>query len=264
MENVLAAAPIGVIAAAVYVLLQAGNMIGHRLGLRRRRIHGESLAEEQAEEAVITADTALLALLIAFSFGTAVQHHETRRTMTVAEVNAVRAAAIRIDMLKEPHAARLGSALRDYVDARVAGKPSATLNDPATNRLRTLIGAAANDASANGNVVRAVLDSTRDLFDSAAARDAARLLRIPHAVIGTMILYAVLAGALRGYLLGLQGRRNMVAQGILLLLLTVVVSLVIAIDRPGGSIASVHDRLMVKLQRELQAAYSTQSSPISR
>ncbi|NWA64247.1 DUF4239 domain-containing protein, partial [Pantoea sp. B9002] len=62
----------------------------------------------------------LLALLIAFTFSGAATRMDARRTLIVAETNAMGTAWLRLDLLPVAHQPALRQDFRDYVDARIA------------------------------------------------------------------------------------------------------------------------------------------------
>ncbi len=113
MEELLKNTPPFVWTLGVFAALLLARELGNRLA-RRIRVNDEI---EQGH--VISGVLGLLALLIAFTFGMALNRYEARGDLMVKEANAIATAAMRVRMLEPPHAARLGGLHREYADMRV-------------------------------------------------------------------------------------------------------------------------------------------------
>src|SRR4051812_44047089 len=65
---------------------------------------------------VVSSIFALLALLLAFTFGTAVDRFQTRRQLVVQEANAIEAVYLQAQLLDEPHRSRFANLLVRYTE----------------------------------------------------------------------------------------------------------------------------------------------------
>jgi hypothetical protein len=90
---------------------------GHRLGTYRRRRSEQEDRPPVGE--MVAATLALLAFLLAFTFGLAASRFDVRRGLVVEEANAIGTTYLRAALLPEPHRAEVRTLLRDYVDVRL-------------------------------------------------------------------------------------------------------------------------------------------------
>jgi hypothetical protein len=96
--------------AGLFLAMVALVELGRRIGLKRKV---EGLATVEA------AVFGLMALLIAFTFGSAAVRFETRRNLIVEEANDIGTAYLRLDLLPAVAQPKLRDAFRRYVDARL-------------------------------------------------------------------------------------------------------------------------------------------------
>ena len=102
----------------LFVAMFAMLELGHRLGVRRRRIDAEGAAAGTG--VVEGAVFALLGLLIAFTFSGAASRFDERRKLVVEEANAIGTAYLRLDLLPSAAQLDLRASFRRYLDARLA------------------------------------------------------------------------------------------------------------------------------------------------
>ena len=106
----------GVFLVTVAVILLAIEG-GFRLGMYRRR---RSVGEDKPPVGEMVAATlALLAFILAFTFGLAGSWFDVRRRLVVDEANAIGTTYLRAGMLPEPHRSDVRKLLREYVDVRL-------------------------------------------------------------------------------------------------------------------------------------------------
>lgn len=112
---------IGAMTVFLAVVLPAAAILGHLSGRRnreRRLAQGRDV-DLQSGEASLGATLALLGLLLAFSFGSALSQLETRKGDVIGEANAIGTAFLRADYLPEPGRSELQRALYDYAQTRL-------------------------------------------------------------------------------------------------------------------------------------------------
>jgi hypothetical protein len=99
---------------------------GYRLG-RWRHAHA-SEEKETPVGAMVGSILALLAFLLAFTFGLAATRFDARREAVLAEANAIGTTYLRARLLPEPQRTEVARLLREYVDTRLPdmrqGNPS--------------------------------------------------------------------------------------------------------------------------------------------
>jgi hypothetical protein len=75
--------------------------------------------QETSVSAIVGATTALLAFLLAFTFGLAASRFDARRALLLDEINAIETTFLRTGLIPEPHGAAVRTLLKEYVDIRV-------------------------------------------------------------------------------------------------------------------------------------------------
>lgn len=112
---------LGTTALVLVVLLPAFAILGFLTGRRNRnrKIASGDEVDLRAGEASLGAIMALLGLLLAFSFGSALSLLESRKSDIITEANALGTAYLRAAYLPEPSRGELMSALHDYARTRI-------------------------------------------------------------------------------------------------------------------------------------------------
>lgn len=112
---------LGATALILVVLLPSFAILGFLTGRsnRNRTIASGEEVDLRAGEASLGAIMALLGLLLAFSFGSALSLLESRKTDIITEANALGTAFLRADYLPEPSRSELRAALYDYAQTRI-------------------------------------------------------------------------------------------------------------------------------------------------
>ena len=106
----------GVFLATMAVVLLAVEG-GFRLGQYRRRRSEQEDRPPVGE--MVAATLALLAFMLAFTFGLAASRFDVRRGLVIDEANAIGTTYLRAGLLPEPHRSDVRSLLREYVDVRL-------------------------------------------------------------------------------------------------------------------------------------------------
>ena len=226
---------------------------------RRRRpkleeeISGEDLGLIQA--AALT----LLGLIIGFSFSMAVGRYDQRKNYEEAEANAIGTEYARADLLPAAGAAKVRALLRDYLDQRVLfyvtrdGQKIREINARTAQLQTELWSAVQAPATAQPTpMVALAVSGMNDVLNSQGYTQAAWWNRIPIAAWGLMAAISICSNMLVGY-----GTRNVKAEGILLLVLPLLVSiaffLIADIDSPRGGVIRVHPQNIESLVESLHA-----------
>lgn len=112
---------LGTTALVLVILLPTFAILGFLMGRsnRARKIAAGDEVDLRAGEASLGAIMALLGLLLAFSFGSALSLLESRKLDVIAEANALGTAFLRADYLPEPSRSALKDALHDYAQTRL-------------------------------------------------------------------------------------------------------------------------------------------------
>lgn len=208
MSDWFRSAPIWLLGLLLFTAAIASAYSGTALGrwISSRRGEGGELSESQ-QGYVVSSIFALLALLVAFTFGLAVDRYQTRRQLVVQQASTIEAVYLQAQLLAEPDRSRLSSLLVQYAENQLALArlphddesaqkillhSDALLRDiwtatvPAFQRIRTI------DFSST------FVGSVTDLVKVDAERKAVRKSQIPTTILVALIFYTLVAAAVLG------------------------------------------------------------------
>lgn len=236
------------------VLLVTGSLawlaveLGYRVGRGRLRRHrnerGESVLSIQGSI------LALLAFLLAITFGMAVERYAARKHAVLTEANAIGTCYLRADLLREPTASEVRTLLREYVDTRLAGIQPDRL-EAAILRSEELhaelwhraVRSVDSDPGALGPAL--FTQSLNELIDLHEVRLVAGLYnRIPFVIWISLYTVSLLAMLSVGYGLGLSGSARSMSTLALAVAFSIVIALVVDLDRPQSGLLTVSQRAM--------------------
>jgi hypothetical protein len=225
---------------------------GFRLGKYRRR-HGE--AEISHANAIIAATLALMAFMLAFTFGMGGSRFDSRRHLVVEESNAVGTTYLRAAMLPEAQRTEVRNLLREYVEVRL--RIVQDLDGYAAEglaRSEEIHGLLWSHAAALGRdndrsiTIGLFIESLNEVIDLHSKRVAAGLVhRIPAIIWITLFFIGLLGTTVIGYRAGLTGHRGIPATLALILAFSAVMILIMDLDRPGQGLFEVSQWSMAEL-----------------
>jgi hypothetical protein len=195
----------------------------------------------------------LLGLIIGFSFSMAVGRYDQRKNYEEAEANAIGTEYVRADLLPTADGAKVRALLRDYLDQRILfyvtrdGKKIRQINARTAQLQTELWSAVLAPAAAQPTApVALAVSGMNDVLNSQGYTQAAWWNRIPVPAWFLMLAIGICCNVLVGY-----GARNVKAEGILLLVLPLVVSvsfyLIADIDSPRGGFIRVKPQNLISL-----------------
>jgi hypothetical protein len=247
-ERVFKEAPLWSVLLALFLVMGLARELGAWARRREGRIaRGEGVATDEGY--ILTAVLGLLALLVAFSFGMALNRFEARRQLVVTEANALGSAFERTALLDDP--ARLRRLMLQYGEARLAyGEVGAGAHtaELAADRLRPQIWAEAvrQVAPSRETPLAGFLLSPLDqAFDAASARKAEIEARMPFVVLVILSVYFVAAAAVLGYASAHAEARHRVASFALFGLFTLALGVILDLDRPREGLIDLPQGAMV-------------------
>ncbi len=246
------------VTAGIFLALLIATEAGFRRGYRQRTARGDGPAQVSNLQ---TATVGLLALLLAFTFAMAESRFETRRSLVVDESNAIGTAYLRSQMLPDPFKTQIEASLRLYVDARLeygrAGIEEASIIE--ANRKSDLLqgqlwsqAIAAVDKNPAPVPTGLFVSSLNEVFDVRARRDAARQNHVPEIVLWLLFCVAVGTMELVGYGCGLGGPRNFVRTATISALISLVILVIVDLDRPRRGIIEVSQVSMRMLRDSIK------------
>lgn len=252
MGQTLDTIPLWGIFLVMALLFMVAAEVGFRLG-RFRRDHGE--AEISHANAIIAATLALMAFMLAFTFGMGGSRFDTRRHLVVDESNAIGTAYLRTAMLPEPERTEIRNLLREYVEVRLKivrdlrrYGAEGLARSKELHRLLWQRAAAMGRGNDRSVTVGLFIESLNQMIDLHSRRLAAGLVdRIPAVIWTTLVFIGILGTAVIGYRAGLTGHRGVPATLALILAFSAVMILIMDLDRPGQSLFKVSQGSMVDL-----------------
>jgi len=245
--------PLWVLYIGAVVTLLLASEVGYRLSKAIQRRQPDQA--EASVSALTGASLALLAFLLAFVTGTAVNSLATRRQAVVEEANAVGTAYLRAGYLPEPTATESRQLLREYVDQRLAALDRAKLaqaisrSEEIHNELWTRAETLAKEDSSP--TLALYIASLNEVIDLHTDRINVELVaRVPWAIVLGLFLMAILALGLVGLHAGYAEKRNPIALIAFALILSVVFLLVVDLTRGQSGLLRVSYQAMIDLQRQ--------------
>jgi hypothetical protein len=229
---------------------------GYQLGTYRRQRSEKEDRPPVGE--MVAATLALLAFLLAFTFGLAASRFDVRRGLVVDEANAIGTTYLRAAMLPEPHQSEVRTLLRTYVDVRLEAVRPGKLG-PAIARSRALHTQLWDHATIVGKehpssiVVGLFIASLNELIDLHTRRlTLGAGNRIPGAIWTALYFVAIVGTAVMGYHTGLSGSGRSLAILALVLAFSAVITLIADLDRPQEGLLRVSQQAMSELRDSLK------------
>jgi hypothetical protein len=229
-------------AAAVAVILFAGTVFsietGYRRGLRERT-RGNGLVHEGIG-AVEGSSFALLGLLLALSFAAAASRFDAKRSLIIAEANAIGTAYLRVDLLPAEARPAIRELYRRAVDARLLayehrGDEELSRQHLATvSEVQSTIWARSVSALATASPQAAILvvPSINEMIDIGTSRAVAFTTHLPGLIVSLLLAAALMSGLLAGYAMAKRLQRSWLHTVAYAGLLAFTVYTVIDLDHP--------------------------------
>jgi hypothetical protein len=234
--NWLNTAPLPLIAVILLIAMCGAAFPGWRICMHQPASDSDKSDDGGAGYGV-SAILGLLALLTGFTFSLAIERFETRRELVLEHANAIGTAYLRVQLLPEPHRARLSGLLTEYTDNVIAlagappgeGPPLVAKDDDLLTRLWAAT-AAGYDSVRELPFSNELVSAMNTVIDTDGARRAARSAHVPTVVFAVLFIYLIGTAGVLGYML--KSRQGRFAGIVLLVLLTLSQLLILDIDRP--------------------------------
>jgi hypothetical protein len=233
-------------------------LLAYGVGQRWGRVDDHALAHVGVVQGAVLG---LLGLLIGFSFSGAVTRFGARQDLIVREANAIETTALRADFLPVPQREALRDALRQYTRARLElVRADAIESRERLAQLQDRIWAiTVQGVTARSEFAQPVLETTNEMFDLLAARNATASRHIPPAVVVVMIACATLASAMISYgqarreAAAGKGRGSQVPAVALVVLFAAVLWLTLDLDFPQHGFVRLGDGPLRAVLARLEA-----------
>jgi len=256
--------PLWVLSGATLLAVIVAIEGGYRLGAAA---HARSEDEKESPVSAIAATIlALLAFMMAFTFGIVSDRYDARKALVREEANAIRTAWFRSDFLPEPDRSRAVSLLKDYVDGRVAAVQSGDVARVRRAGVETVriqrelwdMAVANARKDMNSDVAALYIESLNDVSNIHASRMAVGLnTRIPSGIWLAFYALVILSMVGVGYHAAIAGSRRSGIMLILALSFSLVITLIAALDRAQGGYLPVSQQPLQDVRSLMDSGGST-------
>ena len=231
--------------------------VGYRLG---RWWQERTADEKEGPTAMIVGSLlALMAFLLAITMGMASDRFDARRTVILAEANAVGTTYLRAGYLPEPASSETRDLLREYVPLRILTDDRSDVRARIARSVEIqdklwAIAEALARATPNSQVLALYIASLNEMIDLHQTRVIAGLhARVPETILILLLLCSMLTLAMVGYNAGLTLRRSPLTAIGLVIVLGAVITLVVDLDRPREGFLKVSQQPLLYLQEQIGA-----------
>ena len=243
-----------------FALLLAAYEAGFRIG-RKPNL----LISVDARSQISTIEVGILGvlgLLLGFCMSMAVTRFEVRKQLVLQEANAIGTAHLRTQLLPAAEGKEIADLLRAYTDVRLAPERGGDIFEQISNarqesaRLQDAFwrrAVAYGQKDPNPVRVGLLLQSLNEVIDLDAARWMAFRNHVPETVIYVIAVVSLLAAMVVGYAFGMGRLRQFFSISVLSLAITLVMVVIIDLDRPRAGFIRVSQQPMLDLQRLLHS-----------
>lgn len=248
-------APIWSIFLGTMVLVLFCLRIGLLVGRRRQRLSQGML---EGPGAIVGAAMGLLAFMLAFTFNTAANRYDTRKSLVIEETNAIGTAWLRAGFLGDPNRAAMRALLRDYVDLRLKTAvggidlAEALRQADAMHDKMWAIAEETGRRDSNSITTGLFIQSLNDVIDVHLKRLTVGIrTRVLPTIWATLYLLLVVGMIMIGIQLGMSPSRHFGLELALAATFALVMVLIADLDRPQEGLVRVSQQAMVDLQTKL-------------
>jgi len=254
----LDAVPVVALFVATILIVMLPIEGGYRLG---RMAHRRSKQEKESSVSTSAgAVLALLAFMLAFTFGIASNRFDARKELVREDANKIRTAWLQSDILPEPDRAEANGLFRDYLKARIE-----LVQSPDAERVKSVLSQAEQiqgrlwamavtnaRKDMNSDVAALYIKSLTDVFAIHASRVAVGIqARIPEGIWLTLMAITILGMIGVGYQAGIAGSKRTLTMPLLAIAFASVIATIAALDRPIGGF-TVSQQPLIDLLSSMQ------------
>lgn len=203
----------------------------------------------------------LLALMLSFTFSMSMQRFDNRSMALVDEVNAVETTLSRVELLPEQYQKPVKTLINKYVDLRVKMGQVAIVEDSQRRNYNREISALrqrlwaltvrATDDDPRAVTTGAFVQSLNAVVAAQGKYNALHDMHVPEPVLFLLFFVLLASGGMMGYSGGLSGKRVIAPVVLVALLVTLIVYVILDLDRPTRGFIHVNQAPMLELQAHL-------------
>lgn len=199
----------------------------------------------------------LLALLLGFTFSMSMQRYDNRSMALIDEANAIGTAVLRTEFLPLEAQEKVRQLFGEYVALRVAlGKVDLTRTQDRVEYKKQIaqvqsrlwaLGVAATNQDPRAVTTGSFMNALSAAIDQEGKRSAILQSHVPEPILLLLFFVFVAAIGIMGYSSGLTGRRVFAPLLLVSFLITLIVFIIIDLDRPKRGLITVNQGPMVEL-----------------
>ena len=264
MDRFVIETPLWLLAVLLFASLLIAWEAGRWLHERTARYDGEAAEHDYILNGVL----GLLALLVAFTFGLALDRYDARRELVVDEANAIGTAEMRVRLLDAPHSRNLVILYREYAATRLAyGEAAAARKPPLLAKSKVLRSRIEAEALVALQPIRItplaamVTPAINESLDIGVEREATHASRIPTAVLAVLAIYALVSAGVLGSALDSAGGPRRAMSILLFLLLTMAIVVTLDLDSAQEGAIRVSQAPLAQLVESLKSTPLPAAAP---
>jgi hypothetical protein len=253
--------PVGILLIGTIIILLIADQAGYSLGhaaLRRAVNEKESSVSTRA-----AAILALVAFILAFTFGIASNRYDSRKELVRNEANAIRTAYMRADFLPEPERSESTRLLKEYLDLRIASVQSNDLSrmqkgltESALIHQKLWDMAVVNARrDMSSDIYALYIESLNEIIRINSSRVAVGLqMRIPAGIWLSLYAIIILGMIGIGYQSAISGSpRSSWTTFIVVIAFSMVIGLISSLDRPNSAFIRVSQQPLADIRASMDA-----------
>ena len=240
----------------IVVLIILAVLIGIKVSQWRQK----SIVEDNGPiNTIVGANLALLAFILAFTFGLTTNRFDARKVYMLEEVNSIETTWLRADLVSNSKGPEIKELLKEYVRIRIEiAESRLTLGEfiPQSNSIQRKIWSIINEIvaeeSRNDAINALLIKSVNEMFDNQTKRITVTLShRIPGMIWVALFGLTMLSMFAVGYLFGKMEKPNWYMILALSLAFAAIILVIIDLDGIRGTIQLNHQPIINLYQRLL-------------
>jgi hypothetical protein len=203
---------------------------------------------------MVGATLGLLAFLLAFVMSIATNRFDDRRQLVVEEATAIHTAYLQAGYLKEPYSGEIRTLVSEYVGLRIASDNMADVQENVvrSEEIQMEVWGLTEEmvkADPGRDEIAVFIESVNNLINVHTRRSmVAFTSRLPVTLVYGMYLMAALSMAMVGVQNSYSGKRNYFSIIALILVFTIVIMLIIDLDRPQEGLLRVNQQALIHVK----------------
>ncbi|MDA8622263.1 hypothetical protein N9L48_06425 [Psychrosphaera sp.] len=235
------------IAVVLFFSILLFNEFGYRLGeFVQRKTPDEVKSLTGSIQASILG---LLALLLGFTFSMSMERYDVRSMAVIEEANSIQSAIIESSLLPEPTSEKITNLLKQYVEVKVK-LSEVSITDESEREILHLSAIDLHKQLLKASESTGFSSRIISLIEQYNSRNALIKMHVPDVVLILLFIVFVSTVATLGYSVGLSGSRMMIQISIVSLLITLIVFIIIDLDRPKRGLIKVDQSPLLYLQQQ--------------